>query len=119
MGANMQRQSIPLINPYAPVIGTGSEYKIAHDSGMAVVSEVDGEVIYSDSTKVIVRDKDNVDHESKLIKYVKTNQSTCNNQKTIVRVGEQVKKDDIIADGPAMKSGELALGQNVIVAFTT
>jgi len=119
MGANMQRQSIPLINPYAPVIGTGSEYIIAHDSGMAIISEVDGEVVYSDSTKIIVRDKDNVEHESKLIKYVKTNQSTCNNQKTIVRVGEQVKKNDVIADGPAMKSGELSLGQNVIVAFTT
>lgn len=119
MGANMQRQATPLIKPYAPIVGTGSEYKIAHDSGMAVVAEADGIIKYIDSKEVVLETNDKKNITTKLIKYKKTNQDTCNNQIPIVEIGEKVKAGDILADGPAMKNGELALGQNVLVAFTT
>ena len=119
MGANMQRQATPLIKPYAPIVGTGSEYKIAHDSGMAVVAEEEGTVKYLDANQIVVETADKKEVKSKLIKYKKTNQDTCNNQVPIVEVGEKVKAGTILADGPAMKNGELALGQNVLVAFTT
>ncbi|AJQ45162.1 DNA-directed RNA polymerase subunit beta [Ureaplasma diversum] len=119
MGSNMQRQATPLIKPYAPIVGTGTEYKIAHDSGMAVVSKNDGVVSYVDSEKIEVTTDDGKKDQYKLIKYRKSNQDTCNNQTPIVKLNEQVKANQTLADGPAMNNGELALGRNILAAYTT
>ena len=120
MGANMQRQATPLIRPTAPIVGTGNEYKIAHDSGMAIVYEDDevGEVKYVDGKKIIIKNKKG-EKQYDLLKFNKSNQNTCNNHMPIVNVGDKVKKYETIADGPSMNNGELALGQNALVAFTT
>lgn len=120
MGANMQRQATPLVQPSAPIVGTGNEYKIAHDSGMAIVYDEDkeGTVSYVDSSVVHVTNKDGT-KEYELLKFNKSNQNTCNNQTPIVSLGQKLKPGDTIADGPAMQNGELALGQNALVAFTT
>ena len=120
MGANMQRQATPLVRPIAPIVGTGNEYKIAHDSGMAVVynEEKDGEVVYVDGSKIKIKNQQGV-KDYDLLKFNKSNQNTCNNQTPLVSLGDKVKKGDTIADGPAMCNGELALGQNALVAFTT
>lgn len=120
MGANMQRQATPLIRPIAPIVGTGNEYKIAHDSGMAVVynEDEDGVVSYIDSQKIKIKTKTET-KEFELLKFNKSNQNTCNNHIPIVNLNDKVKKGDTIADGPAMSNGELALGQNALVAFTT
>ena len=119
MGANMQRQAIPLLQPEAPIVGTGIEFKAAKDSGMAVLSDVDGTVEYVDSQKIVIRDDNNQRHTYELIKYERSNHSTCVNQKAIVHNGEKVKAKDVIADGSSMDKGELALGRNVVVAFMT
>jgi DNA-directed RNA polymerase subunit beta' len=119
MGANMQRQAIPLLQTEAPYVGTGIEEKAAKDSGTAVVCERDGVVEYVDSRKIILREAGGKLKEYNLVKYERSNHSTCFNQKPIVRKGESVKRGDIIADGPAMDGGELALGKNVTVAFMT
>jgi DNA-directed RNA polymerase subunit beta len=119
MGANMQRQAVPLLSPYAPIVGTGNEYKISHDSGMTIVSNADGEVSYVDGQKVVVLDKNDKKHTHHLIKFRKSNQSTCINQTPIVEIGQHVKLGDTLTDGPAMQNGELALGRNPLVAFTT
>lgn len=120
MGANMQRQATPLISPIAPIVGTGNEYKIAHDSGMAAVydGEKDGTVSYVDGGTIKIK-SGSEEKVYELTKFNKSNQNTCNNQVPIVSVGEKVTKGTTIADGPAMSNGELALGQNVLVAFTT
>jgi DNA-directed RNA polymerase subunit beta len=119
MGANMQRQAVPLLAPYAPIVGTGTEYKISHDSGMTITADVAGEVEYVDGHKIVVADKDGKKHTHKLIKFRKSNQSTCINQTPIVEAGQKVKLDETLTDGPAMQNGELALGRNPLVAFTT
>ena len=119
MGANMQRQAVPLVKPYAPWVGTGSEYKIAHDSGMAIVSQVDGEVVSVDGKQITVKDTKGKEHVKKLIKFRKSNQNTCINQTPIVELGEQIKAGDTLSNGPAMQNGELSLGRNVLVGFTT
>ena len=123
MGSNMQRQAVPLLKPAAPLVGTGIENVVARDAGVTVIARRDGLVEDVDASRIIVksvRDGD-VDEDAveiyKLVKYTKSNQSTCYNQKPIVRKGDVVKKGDIIADGPATELGELALGQNVKVAF--
>ena len=118
MGANMQRQALPLLKPSAPFVGTGLEYKVARDSGLAIVSAGDGEVSYVDSQRIVVKEGKTL-REYKLIKFERSNQGTCINQNAIVKVGDKVKRGDILADGPAMKNGDLALGQNVTVAFMT
>ena len=118
MGANMQRQAVPLLNPHSPYVGTGMETKIGHDSGTAVVANEDGVVTYADATTIIISAKDG-EHEYALEKFTRSNSSTCINQKPIVSTGEKVKKGDVIADGPSMEDGELALGQNVTIAFMT
>ncbi len=118
MGANMQRQALPLLNPHAPYIGTGMEHFIAKDSGIAVVSKEDGIVKYVDSTKIVTTNN-GVDRTYHLQKFMRSNQGTCINQHPIVKVGDQVKVGQILADGPAMENGELALGQNVTIAFMT
>jgi DNA-directed RNA polymerase subunit beta len=119
MGANMQRQAVPLIAPYAPIIGTGSEYKIAHDSGVTVISEVDGEVTTADANKIVITDKSDKKHTYKLTKFKKSNQDTCINQTPIVEIGQKVHEGNTLADGPAMQNGELALGRNPLIAYMT
>lgn len=119
MGSNMQRQAMPLIKPYAPIVGTGTEYIIAHDSGSAIVAEFDGKVSAVDGKTITLEDEHKNKHSINLTKFQKTNQDTCNNQKPIVELNETFKKGDILCDGPAMQNGELALGQNILVGFTT
>ncbi|MFA6942277.1 MAG: DNA-directed RNA polymerase subunit beta, partial [Bacilli bacterium] len=118
MGANMQRQALPLLRPHAPFVGTGMEAKIAHDSGSSVVAKADGVVTYVDSRKIIV-DENGTKKVYLLQKYARSNQGTCFNQKPIVNIGQVIKTGDVIADGPAMENGDLALGQNVTIAFMT
>ncbi|MEW6666570.1 MAG: DNA-directed RNA polymerase subunit beta [Thermodesulfobacteriota bacterium] len=122
MGSNMQRQAVPLLRAKAPVIGTGIESVVARDSGVAVIARRDGVVEDVDASRVVVRAEGGTDGEEeveiyKLTKYKKSNQNTCYNQKPIVQKGDSVWKGQIIADGPATELGELALGQNVMVAF--
>ena len=121
MGANMQRQATPLVKPHAPIVGTGNEYRIAHDSGMAMVynGKDDAKVVYVDGNKIKLDIGKNKKITYDFLKFNKSNQNTCNNQIPIVDVGDVIKDGDIIADGPAMHNGELALGQNVLVAFST
>lgn len=119
LACNMQRQALPLLRPHAPIVGTGMEYKIAHDSGAAVISKQDGKVLYADSLKIIIQDNEGINHEYKLRKFAKANQATCINQTPIVKIGDEIKVGQIIADGPAMDHGDLALGQNETIAFMT
>lgn len=119
MGANMQRQAIPLLKPEAPFVGTGIEYKAAKDSGVCLISEVDGVVTYVDGLKIVVKDNEGKLHTYTMTKYERSNHSTCVNQRPIVSVGEEVKAGDILADGSSMDQGELALGRNVVIAFMT
>ena len=120
MGSNMQRQALPLLNPHAPFVGTGLEHQIARDSGLAVVAAEDGVVTYTDSRTIEVLEKGNTEPRTYYLqKFERSNQGTCINQKSIVKVGQKVKKGEIIADGPAMQNGDLALGQNVTIAFMT
>jgi len=119
MGANMQRQAIPLLKPEAPFVGTGIEYKTAHDSGTSVIALHDGVIDYVDGKRVKVRLEDGSLDEYPLQKFMRSNQGTCINQTPIVELGEIVKSGDIIGDGPSMEDGELALGRNVVVAFMT
>lgn len=120
MGSNMQRQALPLLRPQAPLVGTGLEHQIARDSGLAVVAVEDGVVTYADSRTIEVLADNSVEPRIyNLQKYERSNQGTCINQISIVKVGERVKKGQIIADGPAMQRGDLALGQNVTIAFMT
>jgi DNA-directed RNA polymerase subunit beta len=119
MGANMQRQAVPLLNPHSPYVGTGIEHAIARYSGAACVATAPGTVTYVDADRIEVTEKDGNVHSYPLTKFKRSNASTCLNQKPIVNDGEQVEAGDILADGPAMQNGELALGQNVTVAFMT
>ena len=119
MGANMQRQAVPLMITESPIVGTGIEYRAAKDSGILVLAEDDGviEKVTGDAISVKYQNGKTVVH--KLRKFKRTNGGTCINQKPIVKVGEKVKKGDAIADGPATQNGEMALGKNVLVAFST
>ncbi len=119
MGANMQRQAIPLLKPEAPFVGTGIEYKVAHDSGTSVIAMNDGVVEYVDGREIRIRTDQGELERHELLKFLRSNQGTCINQTPIVAVGETVKAGDIIADGPSMDKGELAIGRNVVVAFMT
>ena len=120
MGSNMQRQALPLLNPHAPFVGTGLEHQIARDSGLAVVAAEDGVVTYTDSRTIEVLEKGSTEPRTYYLqKFERSNQGTCINQKSIVKVGQKIKKGEIIADGPAMQNGDLALGQNVTIAFMT
>ena len=120
MGANMQRQAIPLLMPEAPFVGTGIEYKAAHDSGSALVAHHAGTVEFVDAKVIKIRrdDKKTIDTYD-LYKFQRSNQGTCINQKPIVALGDRVEFSDTITDGPSMDEGELALGRNVTVAFMT
>ncbi len=119
MGSNMQCQAVPLLTTDSPIVGTGIEHKVAKDSGSAVCAKEDGEVIKVSSDCIVIKGKSGVKHEHNLIKFARSNQSTCINQRPIVRVGEKVAQGDIIADGPAMDNGELALGKNILIGFMT
>jgi len=118
MGANMQRQAVPLLRPHSPYVGTGIENKIAKDSGVGLISRHDGVVKYVDSC-LIVLDTAEGEVEYKLEKFGRSNAGTCVNQTPIVANGDVIKAGDLIADGPSMEDGELALGQNVTIAFMT
>ena len=118
MGANMQRQALPLLKPETPYVGTGVEARVAKDAGLAVVSASDGTVEYVDSRQIIVKEAKGK-RVYDLQKFQRSNQGTCINQHSIVKVGDKVKVGDILADGPSMKDGDLALGQNVTIAFMT
>jgi len=120
MGANMQRQAVPLIRSWVPLVGTGMESKLVRDSGVCVLARRDGVIESVDVTRIVVRlisDKAEIPDIYQLYKFQRSNQSTCFNQKPIVRAGEHVKAGDVLADGPSTDMGELALGQNVLVAF--
>jgi DNA-directed RNA polymerase subunit beta len=122
MGSNMQRQAVPLLRTSSPIVGTGFEGTVAKDSGVTVVAKRDGIVEYVDAARVVVRATSNEDEDGgvdiyNLTKFQKSNQNTCWNQRQIVRKGAKVVKGDVIADGPSTHFGELALGQNVLVAF--
>ncbi|MCQ2814888.1 MAG: DNA-directed RNA polymerase subunit beta [Bacilli bacterium] len=120
MGSNMQRQALPLLKPHAPLVGTGLEFQVARDSGLAVVAVDDGTVTYSDSRTIEILEKTSKKTRVyTLQKFERSNQGTCINQVSIVKVGDKVTKGQIIADGPAMQNGDLALGQNVTIAFMT
>ena len=117
MGANMQRQAVPLLAPQAPVVGTGMEYKVATDSGNCILAKHAGEVIRVTGDEIQVRTENgDIDHYE-VLKFKRSNQSTCVNQKPIVFKGDHVKAGQVLADGPATDKGELALGHNVIVAY--
>ena len=119
MGANMQRQAVPLINPQAPFVGTGMEYKAAHDSGAALLCQNDGVVEYVDAKEIRVRRDNGALDKYEIIKFQRSNSGTCYNQRPIVALGDRVDVGETLADGPSMEKGEMALGQNVLVAFMT
>ncbi len=119
MGSNMQRQALPLLRPEAPYVGTGLEEKIAHDSGEALLAYKPGYVDYVDSRQIVIIQDDGTKKIYKLRSFVRSNKRTCISQSPKVHVGDHVEAGDIIANGPSMDNGELALGQNAVVAFTT
>lgn len=119
MGANMQRQAVPLINPQSPIVGTGIEYKAAHDSGAALTCKRGGRVVYVDANRVDIQLEDGSIDQYRLTKFARSNAGTCYNQRPIVKLGEEVADKEILADGPSMQNGEMALGQNPLVAFMT
>ena len=119
MGANMQRQAVPLIKPHAPFVGTGIEYKAAHDSGDALIAEHAGTIEYVDAREIRVRREDRALDSYKLMKFRRSNGGKNYNQTPIVHVGDHVDADEVLADGPSMEQGELALGQNPLIAFMT
>ncbi len=119
MGANMQRQAVPLLKPDSPYVGTGIEHRIAKDSGSAVICAADGIVKYVDANQVIVNNTDGKERIYAFQKFRRSNQGTCINHKPLVKVGEKVFVGDMLADGPSMDNGELALGQNITVGFMT
>ncbi len=118
MGANMQRQAVPLLRPQSPIIGTGMEYRAAKDSGGCVLARASGEVVQADARQIVVKhDDDGLEHSYDLLKFTRSNAGTCINQRPIVAVGDKVVRGQIMADGPSSDQGDLALGQNVLVAF--
>lgn len=120
MGANMQRQAVPLLKSQAPIVATGIEHRAAKDSGVCVVSKNAGEVVYVGDEKIrIKRDSDGEIDYYRLLKFRRANQGTTINQRPIVKLGEHVDANEIIADGPSTEQGELALGKNILIAFTT
>jgi DNA-directed RNA polymerase subunit beta len=119
MGANMQRQAVPLVRPEAPLIGTGVEHRAVVDTGDVVLAEEDGEVVLATSERIVVKPDASPSKlkEYRLAKYERTNQGTCYNQRPYVKKGDRVKAGDVLADGPSSDGGELALGRNLLVAF--
>ena len=119
MGANMQRQAVPLIKSAAPIVATGIEHRAAKDSGVCVVSKTDGKVVYVSSDKIKVKSTDGEVITYDLLKFERANQGTTINQRPIIKLDDEVKEGQILADGPSTDNGELALGKNILIAFTT
>ena len=119
MGANMQRQAVPLLVTQQPIVATGMEYKAACDSGVCVLARNDGVVERVDADKIVVRTSKTTTDEYELIKFMRSNQGTCVNQRPIVAKGEEVKAGQVLADGPATKNGEISLGKNALIGFMT
>jgi len=119
MGSNMQRQAVPLIKPEAPIIATGIEYRAARDSGVCIIAKNSGVVEKVTASEIVVRTESGTKDYYKLLKYQRSNQGTCINQRPIVRKGDKVEEGDVIADGPSTDNGEIALGKNVLVGFMT
>ena len=119
MGSNMQRQAVPLLRPEAAYVATGIEYKAGKDSGVCLRAREDGYVKKVSSDQIVIEDELHETHTYKLIKFARSNQSTCINQRPIVSAGEKVLKDDVIADGPSTDHGEIALGRNILIGFMT
>ena len=119
MGSNMQRQAVPLLTTDAPAVGTGMEVKAAIDSGVCVIAEADGTVLFVDAREIVVRNDDGERQVYTLTKFQRSNQSNCYNQRPIVNTGEHIVKGQVIADGPSTANGELALGKNPLIGFMT
>ncbi|MDO5557731.1 MAG: DNA-directed RNA polymerase subunit beta [Clostridia bacterium] len=119
MGSNMQRQAVPLLTSEAPIVGTGIEYRAARDSGITVIAKTDGVVEKVTGDEIVIRTNKKEIEKYRLRKFKRTNGGTCINQRPVVVKGEKIKAGDILADGPATKDGEMALGKNVLIAFTT
>jgi len=117
MGSNMQRQAVPLLRPERPLVGTGLETQVARDSGMVPITRVNGTVTFVDATAIVIRDEQGTEHVHHLQKYQRSNQDTCLNQRPIVRQGDPVIAGQVLADGSACEGGEIALGQNVLIAY--
>lgn len=117
MGCNMQRQGVPLLMPQAPYVGTGIEHEVARDSGTSMVAKRDGRVQFADASKIVVEAKDGSTDVYDLLKFKRSNSDTCINQHPIVKMGDNVKARQVIADGPSMDNGYLALGRNMLVGF--
>ncbi len=117
MGSNMQRQAVPLLRPERPLVGTGLETQVARDSGMVPISQVNGTVTFVDANSIIVTDEEGAEHIHDLQKYQRSNQDTCLNQRPIVRNGDPIIVGQVLADGSACEGGEIALGQNVLIAY--
>ncbi len=119
MGSNMQRQAVPMLKPNSPIVGTGMEFKAAVDSGVVVLAKKAGVVSYVSADKVLVKNDDGTESSYRIIKFMRSNQATCFNQRPIVVVGERVDVGSVLADGPATDHGEISLGQNALVGFMT
>ena len=117
MGSNMQRQAVPLLRPERPLVGTGLETQVARDSGMVPITRVNGTVTYVDATAIVIRDEEGLEHVHHLQKYQRSNQDTCLNQRPIVKLGDPVIAGQVLANGSACEGGEIALGQNVLIAY--
>jgi DNA-directed RNA polymerase subunit beta len=117
MGSNMQRQAVPLLRPERPLVGTGLETQVARDSGMVPITRVNGTVTYVDATAIVIRDDQGIEYTHYLQKYQRSNQDTCLNQRPIVQQGDQVIAGQVLANGSACEGGEIALGQNVMIAY--
>ncbi|WP_394962062.1 DNA-directed RNA polymerase subunit beta [Candidatus Allofournierella merdavium] len=119
MGSNMQRQAVPLMITQQPIVATGMEYKAACDSGVCILAKNDGVVEHVDADKIVIRTSKTTTDEYELIKFMRSNQGTCINQRPIVSKGEEVKAGQVIADGPSTKNGEISLGKNALIGFMT
>ena len=119
MGSNMQRQAVPLLMPEAPIVGTGMEYKAAHDSGVVILAREAGVVARVDADKIVIRGDDGINHTYRILKFKRSNQGTCINQRPIVYKGERVVPGQVIADGASTDKGEIALGRNILIGFMT
>jgi len=119
MGSNMQRQAVPLLVPEAPVVGTGMEYKAAHDSGVVILAKENGVVDKVSGDEVIIKDEHGERHRYHLTKFARSNQGTCINQRPVVSAGQKIEKGDLLADGPSTEKGEIGLGRNALIGFMT
>jgi len=119
MGANMQRQAVPLLKTESPIVGTGMEYKAAVDSGVCIIAEQSGIASVVSADEIIVKDEIGIEHKYKLTKFKRSNQGTCVNHRPIINVGEKIIKGQVLADGPATSNGEISLGKNALIGFMT